>query len=129
MKITDSLEHLENDSQHSILSADIKLMGDLFFSGTLYVFGSITGNIISTKDPNSYLILEQGSQVGGEIRASNIAISSQVSGNIFAFNRLSLKKTAVIQGDIHYNELEMEEGATINGNLSAIEDNKSTTLT
>ncbi len=129
MKITDSLEYLENDSQHSILSADIKLMGDLFFSGTLHVFGSITGNIISTKDPSSYLILEQGSQVSGEIRASNIAIYSQVSGNIFAFNRLSLKKTAVIQGDIHYHELEMEEGATINGNLSAIEDNKSTTLT
>ena len=124
----DSLEHQESDYQHSILTADIKLMGDLFFSGTLHIFGSITGNIISTKDPSSYLILEQGCQVNGEIKASNIAIHSKVSGNIFSFNRLSLKSTAIIQGDIHYNELEMEEGATINGKLSAIENNKSTEL-
>jgi cytoskeletal protein CcmA (bactofilin family) len=127
MKTTDYPEHQADDFQHSILRTDIKLMGDLFFSGTLHVFGSITGNIISTKDPSSYLILEEGSHVSGEIRASNIAVHSQVSGNIFAFTRLTLKATAIIQGNVHYNELEIEEGATINGNLSAIDNEKSIT--
>lgn len=121
MKTINSQEFQDNDIPHSILQADIKLTGDLFFSGVLHVFGNITGNIISSDESNSYLILEEDSTVDGEIRASNILIRSKVSGNIFAFKRLSLKSTAIIQGDIHYNELEMSEGATINGSLSAIE--------
>ena len=122
MKKTDSSKYQEDDLQYSILRSDTKLTGDLFFSGRLHVFGSITGNIISNEDADSTLVLEQGSEVSGEIRAGNILIHTRISGDIFAFNRLSLKATAVIQGDVHYKELEMEQGATINGNLSAIED-------
>jgi len=122
MKKTDSSKYQEDDLQYSVLRSDTKLTGDLFFSGRLHVFGSITGNIISNEDADSTLVLEQGSEVSGEIRAGNILIHTRISGDIFAFNRLSLKATAVIQGDVHYKELEMEQGATINGNLSAIED-------
>jgi cytoskeletal protein CcmA (bactofilin family) len=121
MNKSDPLNPQEDTLPPSILRADTKLTGDLFFSGRLHVFGSITGNIISNKDADSYLVLEQGSEVSGEIRASNILIHSQISGDIFSYNRLSLKSTAIIQGNIHYKELEMEQGATINGNLSAID--------
>jgi len=121
MNTINSQEFQDNNISHSILRADIKLTGDLFFSGVLHIFGNITGNIISSNESNSYLILEEGSVVNGEIRASNILVRSTVSGNIFSFKHLSLKATATIQGDIHYNELEMSEGATINGSLSAIE--------
>jgi cytoskeletal protein CcmA (bactofilin family) len=122
MKTIDYPDYQEDDLQYSILRSDTKLTGDLFFSGQLHIFGSITGNIISNEDSNSTLILEQGSEVNGEIRASNILIHTRISGDIFAFNRLSLKATAIIQGNVYYKELEMEQGATINGNLSAIED-------
>jgi len=120
MNTVNSQEFQDNDTSHSILRADIKLTGDLFFSGVLHIFGNITGNIISSDESNSYLILEEGSTVNGEIRASNILVKSNITGNIFSFKRLSLKSTAVIQGDIHYKELEMSEGSTINGSLSAI---------
>ena len=123
MKITDS-PHQEDDIEYSILKKDTKLTGDLFFSGCLHVFGSVTGNIISTEAANSTLILEQGSEINGEIRASHIFVHTLISGNIFAYKRLSLKPTALIQGNVHYNELEMEQGATINGNLSAIKNKK-----
>jgi len=87
----------------------------------LHIFGNVTGNIISSDESNSHLILEKDSEVNGEVRASNILIYSKISGNIFAFNRLNLKSSANIQGDIHYRELEMSEGATINGALSTLD--------
>ncbi|MCK5902529.1 MAG: polymer-forming cytoskeletal protein [Cocleimonas sp.] len=114
-------ELLNNDTEHSILKSNTKLMGDLFFSGVLRVFGHITGNIISSDNTSNYLILEKGSEINGEIRATNVLVYSKVSGDIFAFNRLSLKSEATIQGNVNYNELEMDQGATINGTLSAIE--------
>jgi len=121
MKMTNSPNYLKDDLQHSILKGDIKLTGDLFFSGKLHIFGSITGNIISNANANSYLILEEGSEVNGEIRAANILVRSHITGNIFSFNRLSLKPTAVIQGDVNYNEMEMAQGSIINGNLAVID--------
>jgi cytoskeletal protein CcmA (bactofilin family) len=121
MKMTDSPNYLKDDLQHSILKGDIKLTGDLFFSGKLHIFGSITGNIISNANANSYLILEEGSEVNGEIRAANILVRSHINGNIFSFNHLSLKSTAVIQGNIHYNQMEVNQGSTINGNLATID--------
>lgn len=123
MKPTDS-PHQEDDIEYSILRKDTKLTGDLFFSGRLHIFGSVTGNIISTEETDSTLVLEKGSEINGEIRASNILVHTRISGDIFAYKRLSLKPTALIQGDVHYNELEMEQGATINGNLFAIKKEK-----
>ncbi|MCK5917106.1 MAG: polymer-forming cytoskeletal protein [Cocleimonas sp.] len=125
MKKTDAPQYQEDDLLHSVLRKDTKLTGDLFFSGCLHIFGSITGNIISTKNADSTLVLELGSEINGEIRADNILVHTRVSGDIFAYKRLSLKATALIQGDVHYQELEMEQGATINGNLSAIKKEKS----
>lgn len=121
MNTSDPLNPQEDALSPSILRADTKLTGDLFFSGILHVFGSITGNIISNKEAESYLILEQGSEVSGEIRAGTILVHSHISGDIFSYNRLSLKSTAIIEGNVHYKELEMEQGATINGNLSVID--------
>jgi cytoskeletal protein CcmA (bactofilin family) len=123
MKTTDS-PHQEDDIEYSIIRKDTKLMGDLFFSGRLHIFGSVTGNIISTEEADSTLVLEKGSEINGEIRASNILVHTRISGDIFAYKRLSLKSTALIQGNVHYNELEIEQGATINGNLSALKKEK-----
>ena len=121
MQTTNTQELQDNDIPPSILRADIKLTGDLFFSGTLHIFGNITGNIVSTDKSNSYLVLEENASVDGEIRASNVLIRSKVFGNIFAFNHLSLSSESVVQGDVHYKELEMSEGATINGMLSVMD--------
>jgi cytoskeletal protein CcmA (bactofilin family) len=121
MKTTDSFNSQDDTIHSSILRADTNLTGDLFFSGKLHIFGSVTGNIISNEDSDSYLVLEKGSEISGEIRASYILVRSKVSGDIFCYKRLSLQTTATIQGDVHYKELEMQEGSTINGSLSAIE--------
>lgn len=109
------------ENEVSTLRADVKLTGDLFFSGQLSVFGVVTGNIISTENTNSYLILEEGSEVSGEIRADHILAHSTVAGNIYAYQRLSLSPSASINGDVHYHEIEMSAGATVNGSLISLD--------
>jgi cytoskeletal protein CcmA (bactofilin family) len=50
-------------------------------------------------------------------------VAGKIHGDLFATRRISLKSTAEVIGNIHYTELQMEEGADINGILTCLNSN------
>ncbi len=104
----------------SDLMEDVELLGDLSFSKELHIKGRVNGNVVSAIDSEGKLVLHSGSVVNGEVRAPYVVVAGQVTGNLFAFKRLSLAKGSVIHGDVHYTELEMQQGAIVNGMLVAM---------
>lgn len=104
----------------SDLMQDVEFLGDLSFSKELHIKGRVIGNIVSSMDTEGKLILHEGSVVKGEVRVPYLVVAGQVQGNLFAFKRLSLASGSVIHGDVHYTELEMQQGATVNGMLIAM---------
>ena len=72
---------------------------------------------------NAALYVQTGSQINGEIRAPAIVVAGKIHGDLFATRRISLKSTAEVIGNIHYTELQMEEGADINGILTCLNSN------
>ena len=104
----------------STIESDMELLGDLTFSHELHVKGRINGNIVSALDSDGKLVLHEGSVISGEVRAPYIYVEGQVVGNLFASKRLSLGAHSLVQGDVHYSELEMEKGASVNGTLVAL---------
>ncbi|PID49239.1 MAG: hypothetical protein CR991_07605 [Proteobacteria bacterium] len=110
----------------SLFEADIEIVGDVSFSGELYLQGRVNGNIVAPGESMASLYLQQHSEVIGEIRSPNLVVSGKVSGDIFSTRRLTLKSTAEVVGNIHYSEMLVEEGATVNGTLvtlGQLEDN------
>ncbi len=110
----------------SLFEADIEIVGDVSFSGELYLQGRVNGNIVAPGESMASLYLQQRSEVIGEIRSPNLVVSGKVSGDIFSTRRLTLKSTAEVVGNIHYSEMLVEEGATVNGTLvtlGQLEDN------
>jgi cytoskeletal protein CcmA (bactofilin family) len=99
---------------------DVELLGDLSFSKELHIKGRVNGNVVSAADAKGKLVLHAGCVINGEVRASNVTVAGQVTGNLFAFERLSLAEGSVIHGDVHYKEIEMQQGATVNGVLVAM---------
>ena len=104
----------------STIESDVELLGDLTFSHELHIKGRVNGNIVSALDSDGKLVLHQGSIISGEVRARYIYVAGQVVGNLFASKRLSLGGHSLVQGDVHYNELEMAKGASVNGMLVAL---------
>ncbi len=104
----------------SDLMQDVELLGDLFFSKELHIKGRVNGNVVSSMDTEGKLVLHKDCVVNGEVRAPYVIVAGQVTGNLFAFKRLSLANGSVIHGDVHYSELEMQQGATVNGMLIAM---------
>lgn len=106
----------------SLFETDIEVVGDVSFAGELYLQGKVNGNLVAPNDSNASLFLQESSEVVGEIRVPLLVVSGKVSGDIFSTRRISLKATAEITGNIHYAEIHVEQGATINGGLVSLRD-------
>jgi cytoskeletal protein CcmA (bactofilin family) len=104
----------------SFLEQDVQLSGDLSFSGALYISCNVNGNLIAPMDSEAILYVQEAAQVTGEIRVPRLVVAGKVFGDIFVPDRATIKSTAVINGDIHYSEMELATGADINGTLAVV---------
>jgi len=104
----------------SQLEPDIELVGDLSFSGLLQVKGNIYGNVIAATGTDATLLIEAGATITGEVRAPYIRICGKVTGDVFATSRVSISASSTVIGDIHYDEIELDQGAHISGNLISL---------
>jgi len=94
----------------SHLSSDIQIEGDLNCSTDLIFDGSIKGNITS----KGSLTIGQNAAVTGNLKAEKAIIEGKVIGN-GDFNSCRLSPTSVISGSVNTVSLQMEEGASLDG--------------
>lgn len=107
-----------NTSSASLLEKDLEINGDIAFQNNLYIHGRVNGNISAPMDSRATLYVQEDSEVVGEIRAPLVIIAGRIAGDIFATRRITLKSTAQVNGNVHYAEMQMDEGAEINGNIN-----------
>ncbi len=101
----------------SLIAHGSQINGNYIFSEGLRVDGGVTGNIRSSDEQPSILVVSETAVVTGEIRADHIIVNGQVNGPVFASVMLELQPKARIVGDVHYIALEMHQSATISGLL------------
>ncbi|MBK6388100.1 MAG: polymer-forming cytoskeletal protein [Rhodoferax sp.] len=101
----------------SLIAHGSQINGNYIFSEGLRVDGGVTGNIRSSDEQPSILVVSETAVVTGEIRADHIIVNGQVNGPVFASVMLELQPKARIVGDVHYIALAMHQGATISGLL------------
>ncbi len=99
----------------SIISADLKIVGDLHSNGDLQVDGAVEGDITSRS-----LTIGEGAVVRGSLLAENVRVYGAIFGQIKA-NSVTLAKTAKVEGNIVHQTLSMEAGAILAGNLSRLD--------
>jgi len=96
-------------SPPSIISADLKITGDLTSEGEIQVDGAIEGDI-RTKS----LLVGDTANIKGEIVAESVHVHGSVNGQIKA-QEVNLAKTAHVIGDILHETLAIETGAFLEG--------------
>ena len=103
----------------SIISADLKIVGDLTSTGEIQVDGEITGDIRS-----KVLLVGETAVVKGEIRAETVRVHGHVDGQIHA-TFVNLAKTAHVIGDIWHENLSIQEGAFLEGHIRHMSEGQS----
>jgi cytoskeletal protein CcmA (bactofilin family) len=99
----------------SIISADLKIVGDLNSGGDLQIDGAVEGDITSRS-----LTIGETAVVRGVLVAETVRIYGSVFGEVRA-NAVVLSDTAKVAGDITHQSLTMEAGAELIGKLSRLD--------
>ncbi|MDL2208124.1 polymer-forming cytoskeletal protein [Parabacteroides sp. OttesenSCG-928-O15] len=95
---------------HNIISAGTTIIGNVITESDFRLDGKVEGEIAC----NGKLVIGPKAQVRGKITASYTEVLGEIEGKIFA-EKLIIKSTAVIQGDIVARSLEIEHDAQFNG--------------
>jgi cytoskeletal protein CcmA (bactofilin family) len=101
-------------STPSIISADVRIVGDLQSQGEIQVDGSIDGDIRTHT-----LLVGEGAHITGEIVADSVIVRGNVTGQVKA-RSVELAKTAHVIGDILHEDLAMETGAFLEGHCKRV---------
>ena len=114
-----------SNSQHSpsvnILSEGTHMKGDINAKSDIRVAGTVEGEAIS----KGKLIITISGKIKGNITSNEADIAGSVEGQVKVSDKLTLRKNAVIDGDIHAKTLIVEEGAQINGSCRMNTNNES----
>lgn len=101
----------------TLIGQSIELDGDLNFSGGLHLDGRVNGNVTAENGSNSVLVVSEQGQISGDVNVPYAVINGTIKGNVYASEKLELSNKACINGNVHYNVLEMASGASVNGNM------------
>lgn len=95
----------------SIISPDLKIVGNLTSSGDIQVDGTVEGDIDSR-----LLVVGEGARINGSVVAETVRVSGTVNGEVKA-KSVTLDKTARVMGDVVHEDLTMEAGAFLEGGV------------
>ncbi|MGB0522710.1 MAG: bactofilin family protein [Flammeovirgaceae bacterium] len=106
-------QELQSANLSNVIGKGTVLTGDIEAYGNIRIEGKIIGNIYS----KSKVVLGNGSYVEGNITAQNAEIEGEVKGKLEITDMLSLKSTALINGDIHTAKIIIDAGGKFNGSM------------
>ena len=99
----------------SIISADLRITGNLHSNGDIQIDGRIDGNVDSKS-----VTIGEAAEVNGKISCERVRVCGRVSGEIKAA-WVVLARSAKVSADVVHKSLEIESGASLEGSVSRLE--------
>ena len=96
------------------IGKSVVVKGELSGSEDLYVDGQVEGSIALK---NNSLTVGPNGTVKATVEAKGIVVQGKLEGNVQASDRVELRKSAVVTGDISTQRISIEEGAYLKGKV------------
>jgi len=93
------------------IASGTTISGDFKAESNIRLEGSIYGSVFCA----GRIVMSQNAHIKGDIVCQNIVSEGKVEGNILAKEKAHLFPTAIVEGNIKYTALQIEEGAIFNG--------------
>jgi cytoskeletal protein CcmA (bactofilin family) len=96
------------------IGKSLVIKGELSCGENLYLDGQVEGTI----DPKgNRLIIGPNGRLKANVIASAVVVQGELQGNIQATDRVDLKQSAIVVGDIVTPRISIEEGAHLKGSV------------
>ncbi len=96
------------------IGKSVVIKGELSGSEDLYVDGQVEGSIALK---NNSLTVGPNGQIKASVDAKVVVVQGKLEGNVIATDRVELRKSAVVTGDISTQRISIEEGAFLKGKV------------
>ena len=104
--------HRRADRLKMVLGENARITGDVESTGAVFIDGAIRGNVEGAK-----VILGEHGCVDGDIKAGTIIIGGTVTGRLDGAEKVEIKATGRVAGDIETKVLVITAGGVFNGNV------------
>ena len=102
----------------TVIGENCVIEGDVTFEKTIEVHGKIIGTLkIAENCTSAPLVIKKTGIVEGDVYGSDVVIEGEVVGNVSGKKEIKIENSAFISGNVYYDILDVQGGATINGNL------------
>ena len=98
------------------IGKSVRVEGKVISAEDLTIDGDVEGSI---ELGNHSLVIGVGASIKANLLAKNITISGAVAGNVRAGEKIDLRATGSVTGDISAPRFAMAEGATVTGKVEA----------
>ena len=118
-KIQDTTAAVTSSDKHTTsIGENCAIEGDITFDKTIEIHGKITGTVkIAENCTTAMLVVKKSGIVGGDVYGDEVIIEGEVIGNVTGKKKITIKSSSFVSGNVYYDILDMNGGATVNGNL------------
>ncbi len=107
-----------SDKSTTSIGENCTIDGDITFDKTIEIHGKITGTVkIAENCTTAMLIIKKNGIVEGDVYGDEVVIEGEVIGNVTGKKKITIKSSSFVSGNVYYDILDMNGGATVNGNL------------
>ena len=108
------VDNYRTDVAH--IGKSVVVKGELSGSEDLYLDGEVEGNV----DLKGHsLTIGPNGRVRANVHARDVVVHGRVEGNVRAADRVELRKTAILMGDIFTQRIVIEDGAFFKGGIGS----------
>jgi cytoskeletal protein CcmA (bactofilin family) len=103
-----------NRGETANIGKSVVIKGEVTGSEDLYLDGQVDGSI---NIAGNRLTIGPNGRVKANVTAQSVSISGKLDGNVRASDRVDLRNTAVVLGDIATQRISIEDGAYFKGGV------------
>lgn len=104
----------QNNEFPTVIGPDASFKGELSFEKGLRLMGKFEGRI----NTPGRLHVAREARMQADVEGGAIVVEGEVRGNLTANDRIELKQTARLEGDIRATKLTVDEGAVFSGHVT-----------
>jgi cytoskeletal protein CcmA (bactofilin family) len=95
----------------TVIAEDVEVTGTIKCTSDIQIDGKLNGDLACSGNA----VIGPSAVIKGTVAVDSISVRGQVHGNVTAKDRIELKSTAKINGDIKSKRLTVEDGVTFVG--------------
>jgi len=100
-----------NKNPQSVISNEVEITGTIRSSGSVQIDGKLDGELHCGGDA----VIGKSANIKGNLAVNSAVIEGAITGNVTAKDRIEMKSTARVTGDIKSKRLSVEDGVTFIG--------------